>query len=132
MVKKQVHLPILAFTLVSLGSLILHLRVHPPVLEGKLRLFFLVPAIFAGVATFVLPFMFNSRKLCPYAYLINLAAVITGTVTMAYFSVTHWEGPVSIMGIVFNSTFPDIVILLAKLPLAHSILVYWRARPRRA
>jgi hypothetical protein len=126
MTKKQVHLPILAFFLVSLGGLILHLRIHPPVLEGKLRVFFLVPAVFAGAATFILPFMFNSRKLYPYAYMINLAAVITGTVTMAYFSVTHWKGPVTIMTIVFNSTFPDIVILLAKLPLAHSILVFCR------
>jgi hypothetical protein len=130
MFKKQIHLLIAVFFLVSLGGLILHLRVHPPVLEGTLRLFFLIPAVFAGAATFILPFMFNSRKLYPYAYLINLAAVITGTITMAYFSVTHWKGPVTMMTILFNSTFPDIVILLAKLPLAHSILLYWRAKPR--
>ena len=130
MAKKQIYLPILAFFLVSLGGLILHLRVHPPLLEGKLRLFFLIPTVFAGAATFILPFMFNSRKLYPYAYLINLAAVITGTITMAYFSVTHWEGPVTVARVVSHSTFPDIVILLAKLPLAHSILVSWRARPR--
>ena len=130
MLKKQVHLPILAFALLSLGGLILHLRVHPPVLEGTLRIFFLIPAVFTAAATFILPFMFNSKRLCDYAYLVNLAAVITGTITMAYFSVTHWKGPVTIMTIVFNSTFPDIVILLAKLPLAHSILLYWRAKPR--
>ncbi len=130
MAKKQIYLSILAFFLVSLGGLILHLRVHPPLLEGKLRFFFLIPTVFASAATFILPFMFNSRKLYPYAYLINLAAVITGTITMAYFSVTHWQGPVTIMTIVFNSTFPDIVILLAKLPLAHSILLCWRAKPR--
>ena len=129
MAKRLIYLSILAFFLVSLGGLILHLRVHPPVLEGKLRVFFLVPAVFAGTATFVLPFMFNGRKLCPYAYLINLAAVITGTVTMTYFSVTHWEGAVTVARVVSHSTFPDIVILLAKLPLAHSILVSWRARP---
>ena len=130
MIKKQIYLPILAFFLVSLGGLILHLRIHPPVLEGKLRVFFLIPAVFAGAATFVLPFMFNSKRLYAYAYLINLAAVITGTITMAYFSFTHWEGPVTVRTVLFNSTFPDIVILLAKLPLAHSILVCWRAKPR--
>ncbi len=129
MAKKQIYLSILAFFLVSLGGLILHLRVHPPLLEGKLRLFFLIPTVFAGAATFILPFMFNSRKLCPYAYLINLAAVISGTVAMAYFSVTHWEGPLTVRTVLFNSTFPDIVILLAKLPLAHGILLCWRAKP---
>lgn len=130
MLKKQVHLPILAFALLSLGGLILHLRVHPPVLEGKLRPFLLIPAVFTVAAAFILPFMFNSKRLYVYAYLINLAAVITGTITMAYFSATHWEGPVTIRTVVFNSTFPDIVILLAKLPLAHGILLYWRATPR--
>jgi hypothetical protein len=130
MLKKQIHLPILAFALLSLGGLILHLRIHPPVLEGKLRVLFLIPAVFTAAATFILPFMFSSKRLCAYAYLINLAAVITGTITMAYFSFTHWEGPVTIRTVVFSSTFPDIVILLAKLPLAHSILLYWRAKPR--
>ena len=130
MLKRQIHLLIAVFFLVSLGGLILHLRVHAPVLEGKLRLFFLIPAVFAGAATFILPFMFNNRKLCPYAYLINLAAVITGTIMMAYFSVTHWEGPVTAARVLSHSTFPDIMILLAKLPLAHSILLCWRTKPR--
>lgn len=129
MSKRQIHLLIAVFFLLSLGGLVLHLRVHPPVLEDKLRAFLLIPAIFAGAATFVLPFMFNSRKLYLYAYLINLAAVITGTITMTYFSVTHWEGPVTVMTVLFKSLLPDIVILLAKLPLAHSILLHWRAKP---
>jgi hypothetical protein len=128
MFKKQIHSLILAFIFVSIGGLLLHLRIHPPVLQGKLRLFFLIPTVFTVAATFVLPFMFNSKRLCPYAYLINLAAVIVGTITMSYFSVTHWKGPVTVMTVLFKSMLPDILILMAKLPLAHGILLYWRAK----
>jgi hypothetical protein len=127
MFKRQMHSLIFAFILLSLGGLLLHLRIHPPVLEGKLRPFFLIPTVFTVMATFVLPFMFNSKRLCAYAYLINLAAVIAGTITMGYFSATHWNGPVTVMTVLFKSMLPDIMILLAKLPLAHGILLCWRA-----
>ena len=122
MFEKQIRAPILALFLISLGGLLLHLRIHWPPKEVSVWL----PAIFGVVTTFVLPFMFNNAKTVAWAYLINLAAVIAGTIAMAYFSFGNWQGPVTIKGLVLQTTLADILILWAKLPLAQIILRYWR------
>ena len=122
MFEKQIRAPILALFLISLGGLLLHLRIHWPPKEISLWL----PAIFGVVTTFVLPFMFNNAKTVAWAYLINLAAVIVGTIAMANFSLENWQGPVTIKGLVLQTTLADILILWAKLPLAQIILRYWR------
>lgn len=122
MFEKQIRAPILALFLISLGGLLLHLRIHWPPKEISLWL----PAIFGVVTTFVLPFMFNNAKTIAWAYLINLAAVIVGTIAMANFSLENWQGPVTIKGLVLQTTLADILVLWAKLPLAQIILRYWR------
>jgi hypothetical protein len=122
MFEKQIRAPILALFLISLGGLLLHLRIHWPPKEISVWL----PAIFGVLSTFVLPFMFNNSKTVAWAYLINMAAVIVGTVTMAHFSIENWQGPVTIKGLVLQTTLADILILWAKLPLAQIILRYWR------
>jgi len=122
MFEKQIRAPILALFLISLGGLLLHLRIHWPPKEVSVWL----PAIFGVVTTFVLPFMFNSAKTIAWAYLINLAAVIVGTIAMAIFSLENWQGSVTIKGLVLQTTLADILILWAKLPLAQIILRYWR------
>ena len=122
MFEKQIRAPILALFLISLGGLLLHLRIHWPPKEISVWL----PAIFGVVTTFVLPFMFNNAKTVAWAYLINLAAVIVGTIAMANFSLENWQGPVTIKGLVLQTTLADILVLWAKLPLAQIILRYWR------
>ena len=122
MFEKQIRAPILALFLISLGGLLLHLRIHWPPKEISVWL----PAIFGVVTTFVLPFMFNNAKTVAWAYLINLAAVIVGTIAMANFSIENWQGPVTIKGLVLQTTLADILVLCAKLPLAQIILRYWR------
>jgi len=122
MFKKQIRAPILALFLISLGGLLLHLRIHWPPKEVSVWL----PAIFGVVTTFVLPFMFNNAKTIAWAYLINLAAVIVGTIAMANFSLANWQGPVTIKGLILQTTLADILVLWAKLPLAQIILRYWR------
>lgn len=122
MFEKQIRAPILALFLISLGGLLLHLRIHWPPKEISLWL----PAIFGVVTTFVLPFMFNNAKTIAWAYLINLAAVIVGTIAMAHFSIENWQGPVTMKGLVLQTTLADILVLWAKLPLAQIILRYWR------
>ena len=122
MFEKQIRAPILALFLISLGGLLLHLRIHWPPKEISVWL----PAIFGVVTTFVLPFMFNNAKTVAWAYLINLAAIIVGTVAMAYFSFENWEWLVTVKTVILKSTLADILILWAKLPLAQIILRYWR------
>lgn len=122
--KKEIRLPILALSLISLGGLFLHIRIHPPTSPGNA-----VPFVCGLVTAFVLPFLFNQRKTVALAYAINLAAVVVGTVMMAYYSLTHWgDMPVTIGSILFKTTLADIFILGAKLPLAHMILRHFRPR----
>jgi len=106
------------YSFISLGGLLLHLRIHP-VTDS---MFNWVAAGFAAGNAFLLPFLFNSPATVAWAYLFAWATVVTGTVAMAYHSIITWELPVTIKTVVMNSTFPDILILLAKLPLAHKIL----------
>ncbi len=122
--KKQIRMPILGLFLLSLGGLLLHLRIHPP----KEEAFNWIPVICGAVSVIVLPFLFNWRWSVAVAYLLNVAVVVVGTVTMAWHTIEHWKGPVTWDAVLLQSTLADILILLAKLPIAHSILRHFRPR----
>jgi len=122
MFKREIRCPIWALFCISLGGALLHLRIHPPTDS----LFDCVPTAFAVLNVLVLPFLFNYRETVAWAYLLNAVTVVVGTVTMAYYSITHWQGPVTPLGILLRTTLPDITILAAKLPLAHIILRHFR------
>lgn len=124
MFKKEMGAPILALFFVSLGGLLLHIRIHPPSQEA----FHWVPVIFGVISTFVLPFLFSNARTVAWAYLINIAAVVVGTIMMAAVSIEAWEGAVTLHGVLLRSTFPDIMVLFAKLPLAHHILRHFRPK----
>ncbi|MFO7739692.1 MAG: hypothetical protein R6V46_14525 [Desulfatiglandaceae bacterium] len=122
MIPKSVKFLILTHILLSLGGLLLHVRIHPPL---QTLLNWWAPA-FGIVNLCVLPFLFSRSSTVNWAYLINFATVIAGTVGMAYFSIITWKDPLTLYAIFLNSTFPDIVILSAKLPVAHLIWVTLR------
>lgn len=122
MFRKEARELIWVYFFISLGGLLLHLRIHPP----KENAFNWIAALFAAVNTFIVPFLFNSPVTATWAYLFTWATVITGSVAMAYFSVVTWKLPVTPQTMIMNSTLPDIIILLAKLPLAHKILRVYR------
>jgi hypothetical protein len=122
MFQRGIRAPIWALVCLSLGGALLHLRIHPPADS----LFNCVPTAFAVINVLVLPFLFNNRRTVAWAYLLNAVTVVVGTVTMAYFSITHWKGPVTVQAVLLQSTLPDIIILAAKLPLAHIILRHFR------
>jgi hypothetical protein len=119
MIPKSVKLLILAHIFLSLGGLLLHLRIHA-VSESLLNWW--APA-FGMANLFLLPFLFARSSTVGWAYIINFATVIAGTVGMAYYSIITWQGPITVYSIFLTSTFPDIIILLAKLPVAHLILL---------
>jgi len=122
MFRKEVRDLIWVYFFVSLGGLLLHVRIHPP----ADNVFNWIAAAFAAVNTFLLPFLFNTPATVAWAYLFVWATVVTGTVSMAYHSLITWELPVTAKTVIMNSTLPDILILLAKLPLAHKILRVYR------
>ena len=124
MFKNQVRAPILALFLISVGGLLLHIRIHPPSESA----FNLIPVAAGSVSVLLLPLLFNYRRTVGWAYILNAAIVIIGTVGMAYHSIEHWAGPVTIEAVLLKSTLADILILLAKLPLGHHILRHFRPK----
>ena len=124
MFRKQVCMPVLALVLISLGGLLLHLRIHPPANEWENW----VPVVFGVLSVIVLPFMFSSRRTVALAYLINAVTVVAGIVAMSWYSIEHWQGPVTWRAVLLNSTLADNLVLLAKLPLAHVILRHFRGK----
>jgi hypothetical protein len=119
---KEIRELIGAFFFLSLGGLLLHLRLHPP----SAGLFNWIPAAFGVLSTVVLPFLFNRRNTVAYAYLLTWASVIVGTAGMAYFSITTWKLPITADTVILKSMLADIIILWTKLFLAHKILRFHR------
>jgi hypothetical protein len=127
MARRNVLMPILGLIFISLGGLLLHLRIHPTSAEASNW----IPVIFGVLSIVVLPVMFCSRRTVALAYLINAVTIIVGVVAMTMHSVEHWQGPVTLDAILLKSTLADNLILLAKLPLAHVILQRVRGKGSR-
>lgn len=115
---KEIRELILAFFFISLGGLFLHFRLHP----SSQSMFFWIPAAFGLISTLVVPVLFLKQDTVAYAYLFTWAAVIAGTVTMAYFSITSWNMAITVETVVLKSTLADIIILWAKIFIAHKML----------
>ncbi len=102
----------------SLGGLLLHLRIHP-VLESYLNWW----ACGFGVLNCVaVPVLFLHPRGVGMAYVLNILTVIAGTVGMAYYSLHGLKPPITLVTLLLQTTFPDIVILFAKIPLGQIIL----------
>ena len=133
---KEISGPILAIFLLSFGGLLLHLKIHPPFPipsvtrpHNMFNLYAFVPAMFN---TLVIPFLSNSRKTVRWAYLFNWLTVIVGTVTMAYFSITHPPKSITVFSIIIQTTLADILILWAKIPMSQQILNYYNKQDKQA
>ncbi|MHC4715360.1 MAG: hypothetical protein ACYS5V_00160 [Planctomycetota bacterium] len=122
MFKREIRASIVALFLLSAGGLLLHIRFHPPGTD----LFNWVPVAVGAVSALAVPVLFNYRRTMPWAYVLNLTAVIVGTVTMAYFWARTWPGAVTWDTVLLESTLPDILVLLAKVPLGEQILRHFR------
>ncbi|OPX23213.1 MAG: hypothetical protein B1H04_03940 [Planctomycetales bacterium 4484_123] len=119
---REIRASVCALFFISAGGLLLHLRIHPPT-EGFVNL---LPAAFGVLGTLALPVMFSFRRTVAWAYMLNLAAVVAGTVTMGWHAARHLTGPVTWQALLLESTLPDILVLWAKLPLAHQVLRHFR------
>ena len=107
--------------LLAVSGLMLHLRVHPFMVEDKLN-----PGVFSFDGTrflatlfplidvVVVTALFLSRKTAVYGYLLNGMIVIYGTVFMGHFSIAAMVAKsIPLQSMVLNSTLPDIGIAWA-------------------
>ena len=125
--KKGLCKPILAFVLISVGGLLLHIRIHPPTEE----LWHWIPVVFGALNIIVLPFLFSSAKTVSWAFLLTVLTIIVGTLAMADVSYDDFAGgkvPLTVGNVILKSTLADIIILWAKLPIALLILRHHRPK----
>lgn len=128
MFKREISGQICTLILISLGGLLLHIRIHPPAADADKW----IPIIFGVFSVCILPFMFNYAKTAPLAYLINLLSVVGGVIAMAYFSAIHPPKPITPTTLLLQTTLADIIILLAKLPPAQDIIKYWKLSVKKS
>jgi hypothetical protein len=129
MFKKEICYPITALSLLSLGGWMFHIRIHPPSAEATINW---LPTIIGFITTFVLPFMFSFASTARWAFLITIIAIVGGTITMADYSFDNPPQTITLLTILLETTLGDIIILFAKLPIALSILQYWRKQEKIA
>ncbi|MGA1979230.1 MAG: hypothetical protein ABSG99_01510 [Sedimentisphaerales bacterium] len=101
----------------SVGGLLLHSRIHPV----NTNYSNLVPAVSGLLSVLVVPLLFCRRRTIAYGYVLNGFLVITGTITMAHFSIAHWPNPVTVQAVLLNTTLADILILWAKFFIGKSL-----------
>ncbi len=99
---------IIALFLVSLGGLLLHLRVHPI----SKHVYGYIPFIAGVLSALVIPLLFIFRKTLNLAYILNGFLAIIGTITMVHFSII--KAPL----------IPDIFILWCKFLLGRIIFCF--------
>ena len=115
---KDIRMLILAFVLLSVGGLMLHIRIHPPAAS----LFNCLPVAFGAVNIVLMPFLFRRADTAPLAFMLCCITVIAGAIGMAYYSIVEWKDPVTLYTVLFKSTLADIVILMVKVPLGYELL----------
>lgn len=105
---------IFALIAISLGGLLLHLRIHPPIVDGALEWEHLIPAFIGTLSVVIVPCLFMRQDTADLAYLLTGISVIFGAVTMSHLSIATWEGGVSLLKIMLKTTLADSLILFAK------------------
>jgi hypothetical protein len=115
---KDIRMLILAFVLLSVGGLMLHIRIHPPAAS----LFNWIPVAFGAINILLLPLLFRRADTAPLAFMLCCITVIAGTIGMAYYSIVEWKEPVTLYTVLFKSTLADIFILMMKVPLGYELL----------
>jgi len=124
---QSVKLLIIAHICISLGGFLIHLRLHP---LGQ-SLYFWWAAPVAAFSVVVLPFLFARRSTVGWGYMLNAGTVLIGLVGMAYYSLMKADWPITLSFILRESTLPYTFVLLAKLAIAHVILVEMRSQEVR-
>jgi len=122
MFPQPVRAPIWAFILISAGGLLLHIRIHPPGASA----YYWVPVVFGVANVVLLPVLLAGRTTAGWGFALTVLTAVVGTVTMAWHSVVGWSQPLTLPNVLLLTTFPDILIVAGKVPLAWVVLDYWR------
>lgn len=103
--------------LLALAGFMMHFRIHSPMKDIDN----LIPFMIGLVSVIAVPLMFHFKPTITLAYILNSFSVIIGTITMAHFSIVHYLGPVTVQGVLLNTTLADIAILWGKFAIGKAI-----------
>jgi len=101
----------------TFGGWCLHLKIHP---LGK-ETYNVIPFITGIISAFGLPLLFCFRRTLVAAYLLSGFLAILGTILMVHYSIVHFEGPVTLPGVLLDTTFPDIAILWGRFAISRAL-----------
>jgi len=121
MERKSFKALILALVFLSLGGLLLHLRIHPVFEDGVLEWEYLIPPAFGLLTVILLPFLFWRKDTADLAYLLAGVSVIFGIIIMSHLSIVNWQGGITIFKVLFTTTLADSLMLLSKFFVARAI-----------
>lgn len=119
MVTRSVKFLILLHMCISLGGMLIHLKLHP---VGK-SLYFLWASPVSAFSLLVIPFLYLRSSTVSWGFMLNAATVLMGTIGMSYYFLLNFEGPLTLSRIIMESTLPGILILWSKVPIAYFILL---------
>jgi hypothetical protein len=102
---------------VSLGGWLLHLRIHH-IDDNAINW---IPFITGLVSIVIVPALFLTKKMLPYAYVLNGMLVIIGTITMAQVSMPNLLEHFSIETVFVGTLLADIAILWVNFFLGKSL-----------
>lgn len=108
--KKIKIILIICLFCLALGGWLLHLRIHTLAKSDDN----IIPLISGIISVFCLPVLFWFSSTLTPAYIINGFLAIIGTIIMTQYTIVNFNGPLTPVNIILNSTFADIAILWGK------------------
>ncbi len=119
--------PIAATAILSLGGLLLHLRIHPVSFDpaDPSNPAFIVPLASGILSVAVAPFLLAFPRTFVAGYLWNGMSAVAGTIAMAALSVSLPPSPPSAGNILLGTTLASILLLLPKLFLGQIVLRHY-------
>jgi len=98
---------IVSIIVLSLGGLMLHVRIHP-IQVNKANI---IPLICGALSIFAVPVLFSFKKTVQYGYVLNGMLAIIGTVIMTHYSIANLPRPVTFEAIFFETLLASILML---------------------
>ncbi len=118
MVPGAVRLLIVIHMGISLGGLLIHMKLHPV----EKSLYFLWASPVSAFSLIVIPLLYSRPSTVRWGFMFNAGTVLTGTIGMSYYALLALEGPVTVQYVLFESALPGVLILWTKLPVSYFIL----------
>ncbi len=126
MAERSVKMLLIIHIGISLGGLLIHMKLHP-VLES---LYYLWASPVNVFSILVIPLLLARPSTAGWGFMLNSGTILIGTIGMSYFTLLNLEKPVTLYWLFTESPLMGIPVLWVKLPVAWLILI--KVRPKKS